>query len=90
MYIADRKNQLKRKYGLTLEKVDKMYQEQKGCCAICGNHYDKLVVDHNHDTGKVRDLLCNICNLGLGKFKDNKNILLLAVKYLEKHEEKKQ
>ena len=54
--------QLLKKYGLTLRQYDDMFEEQHGCCVICGRHQSefkqKLAVDHNHTTGKVRALLC--------------------------------
>ena len=58
------------KYGITEEDYNKMFAEQKGCCAICGKHQSEfkrtLNVDHNHITGNVRGLLCRTCNMALG------------------------
>lgn len=83
------KSRLKRKYGLTLDDYKNILAEQKECCSICkvnqSNFNKKLAVDHCHKTGKVRGLLCQFCNQGLGNFKDNKQLLDLAIKYLEKH-----
>lgn len=83
-YVS-RKTALK-KYGITPEDYDEMYSKQEGKCAICKSHQlslkKKLCVDHCHKTGKVRGLLCNNCNLGLGSFKDDKIILETAIKYL--------
>src|ERR1700693_631716 len=80
-------------YGITLEEYDSIFKDQKGCCAICGIYYSKLkkklCVDHNHLTGKVRGLLCNACNQGIGYLQENNTTLLSALKYLEKHEFKK-
>lgn len=58
---------LKRAYGITLEDYKNMLKAQNGCCAICGKTglERKLVVDHNHTTGKIRGLLCDKCNIGL-------------------------
>lgn len=60
-----------------------MLEAQGGCCAICkapkGN---KLCVDHDHRTGKVRGLLCSNCNAGLGMFKDSEDLLQSAKGYL--------
>ena len=85
-YEQDRGNYLKRKYGITSEEYDTMYSEQEGCCAICGIHQSELkirfCVDHDHDTGQVRGLLCNNCNNGIGKLKDNYDLLLRAADYL--------
>jgi len=88
-----RKSRLKCKYDLTLEEWQQMYNEQKGCCAICGIHQDKLIrsleIDHNHVTGKVRKLLCIKCNLGLGYFGVDlleSELLEKAVKYIKETE----
>lgn len=75
-------------FNITLEDYNKMFQEQDGKCAICNKHqteFDKsLAVDHCHETGKVRGLLCRECNTGLGKFKDSTNLLEKAKNYLIK------
>ena len=85
-YEKDRGNYLKRTYGITSEDYDEMYSEQEGCCLICGIHQSELksrfCVDHDHDTGKVRGLLCNGCNNGIGKLKDNYDLLYRAADYL--------
>ena len=82
---------LKRKYGLTLESYNIMLKAQGGVCAICGEEEmvkgRTLSVDHCHKTGKVRQLLCGNCNHALGKFKDNPDLLLKAINYLERHKE---
>ena len=82
-----RKHNLKKYFGLTVQDYDDMYIEQGGRCGICGTHQSelsqKLSVDHNHDTNCIRGLLCSSCNLALGTFQDNPNILRNAVKYLE-------
>jgi hypothetical protein len=85
-----RENKLKRVYGLSNEDYDKMLQEQSGCCKICGvkNSDTKkgyLVVDHCHKTGKVRSLLCDGCNRGLGFFRDLPEVLEKAAQYLKNH-----
>lgn len=74
-----------KKYGLTKEDYKKLWQTQKGCCKICEESFNEFVrphVDHSHSTGKVRSLLCGACNKGLGHFKDNPDLLLLACDYL--------
>jgi len=78
---------LKYCYGLTLEDYNRIHDTQNGCCAICGKHETKLnkrlVVDHCHKTGKVRGLLCEKCNHGLGRFEDNLTIIENAITYLK-------
>jgi len=77
-----------KKYGLTPEDVYNLLEKQSCCCEICGlpiYAFDKgLCVDHNHETGEVRGLLCSNCNSGLGMFKDNINIMENAIEYLER------
>ncbi len=82
-----RNNDLKRNYGITLDEHTKMYEEQEGLCAICGNEgngkWKKLCVDHCHSTGKVRKLLCHHCNTALGLVGDNISTLQAMVEYLK-------
>jgi hypothetical protein len=76
---------LQRKYGITAEDYNYMLEQQQGGCAICfqGNPSGRrLAVDHNHDTGEVRGLLCGSCNVGLGNFGDNVDNLEAAIDYL--------
>ncbi len=85
----ERNLRLIRTYGITQEYYLGMYEEQQGCCDICKEPFiihSKVHIDHNHATGKVRSLLCANCNLGIGNLKENKEILLNAIKYLEKHQ----
>ena len=84
-YTASRQRgwYLKRKYGITLEDYEEMVEAQLGVCAICaGPPLNKgrgdvamFDVDHNHDTGEVRALLCAMCNRGLGQFVDDPELL---------------
>ena len=81
-------NKIKRVYGLSKEQYLEMLKLQNDCCAICLCNketlpYQTLVVDHCHNTGKVRGLLCNHCNTAVGLFKDNKDFLKKAIQYLE-------
>lgn len=80
--------ELNRAHGIILEEYDEMLLEQNGCCAICGIHYTslkkRLGVDHDHNSGIIRGLLCNKCNIGLGMFKDNIESLMNAIKYLNR------
>lgn len=74
------------KYGITLDDYNRMLAEQGGGCAICGSETNKngkaLFVDHCHDTGRVRGILCYKCNTGLGSFKDDAGLLEKAFRYL--------
>src|SRR5574337_857434 len=71
---------LKAKFGITNDDYDRMLEEQDFVCAICGEPSDKTYhVDHCHTSGKVRGLLCNTCNRGLGYFKDNTSFLTNAI-----------
>lgn len=83
-----RRASLKLKYGITQDEYNKLFEEQNGCCAICGKHQSEfkkaLHIDHNHKTGKVRGLLCFNCNMGIGRLQDSKELLLKAVDYLER------
>jgi hypothetical protein len=85
-----RNNDLKRNYGITLQEHQEMYKNQNGVCAICKGEGDgkwkKLCVDHDHNTGKVRQLLCRNCNMVLGQVGDNPNLLEEMIKYLQKHQ----
>lgn len=77
-----------KKYGITLEEYDALLAKQGGVCAICKcspdvQHHKVLAVDHCHDSKKVRGLLCDRCNLGIGGLKDNPELLQAAITYLE-------
>ena len=79
--------QLKRDFGISLDEYKQILEKQKGVCAICRgrnkcNENISLAVDHNHITGKIRGLLCLKCNLGIGAFKDNIDLLEKAYSYL--------
>jgi hypothetical protein len=78
---------LNRRYGLTTEQYDTMWAEQCGCCAICDQPTPKLVVDHNHKTGRIRQLLCPACNRAIGSLQESPSILRSAAAYLEFHQE---
>lgn len=75
---------LKRIYGITLEEYNRQLKRQRGLCAICQgtNNGKTLHVDHDHKTKRMRGLLCRLCNLGLGDFKDNVELLRKAMWYL--------
>ena len=80
------------KYGVTQETYSKLLEAQQGRCAICGGSPSNtrnncLHVDHDHETGAIRGLLCNNCNLMLGHARDKAENLRLAADYLDKHKE---
>lgn len=91
--LSYRESDLKRKFGIGLLEYGHLLVKQNGKCAICEsanggtrNGEDKaLAVDHDHKTGKVRGLLCEACNTGIGKLKDDPKILRKAADYLDKH-----
>ena len=89
--LTERDRDLKKKYGITLYTYTTMLESQGGVCDICGKSVIEngkaLAVDHNHNTGAVRGLLCNTCNSGIGLLQDNTEILQLAINYLNKHKE---
>jgi nitrate/TMAO reductase-like tetraheme cytochrome c subunit len=88
--LNTKKTVLKKRYGLSYEKYQEMIKNQNNQCAICHKHQSELkqilCIDHDHNTNKVRELLCNKCNVALAAFEnfDNKPFL----EYLKKHKEK--
>lgn len=90
-----RNGDLSRQYGLSIDAYISMKNGQQGCCKIClkpetqlrkdGTQKD-LSVDHCHKSGKVRGLLCNMCNRALGYFKENSDNLIRAASYLKDNE----
>jgi hypothetical protein len=89
LYLKNRKDStrkwyLKTTYGITPEDYQALYDKNNGKCYICletKEYY--LHVDHNHNTGKIRGLLCNTCNRGIGLLKDNAEIISRAARYME-------
>jgi hypothetical protein len=88
------KNQdLKRTFGITLQRYTEILTEQKGVCAICQQpetairlgKLKMLCVDHNHTTEAVRGLLCHECNIGIGKLQDRADLCRAAADYLDRH-----
>ena len=84
-----KKTHLKRYYNLSIEDYKEKLKEQNHKCAICGvdeaDLSKALHVDHDHNTKEVRGLLCISCNVGLGHFKDDSNLLLEPINYLIKY-----
>lgn len=84
----DFRNNLRVHFGLTVEQYTAMVEAQNGVCAICGkpeSHPRKknLAVDHCHTTGKIRGLLCNSCNTGIGLLKEDERLFLRTIEYLK-------
>ena len=85
------------KYGLSVEQYEQLLATQSGCCAICcrpetafackkySTKPRRLSIDHNHETGKVRGLLCSKCNGAIGMLYENDITLHNARAYLEQH-----
>ena len=96
--IKKRDENLKRVYGIGIEEYNTLLEKQNNCCAICestdpkgrksgrGGGVDVFYVDHDHKTGNVRGLLCNICNRTMGYVGENSNVLEEMIKYLQKHQ----
>lgn len=90
---ANRAHHLRHTFGIDIADYERMFKEQNGLCACCNQPETAflkgkllaLAVDHDHATGYVRSLLCRGCNVGLGSFRDSPELLLVAAKYLEKH-----
>ena len=88
-----RNKQLLWTFGITLEEYQRMEAGQGGTCAVCRRPETEihpqsgkprnLAVDHNHDTGAIRGLLCNACNRGIGLLNDDPNLLEAAAQYLK-------
>ena len=78
-----RNQKLRESYGISLNQYNDMVKIQNGKCAICRCN-ERLVVDHNHDSGQVRELLCHGCNSGIGFFKENVDNLLKSIEYIKR------
>jgi hypothetical protein len=81
-----RETHVKRKYGMTIEQYNEMFEAQNGLCAICGYKFGQkngdCYVDHCHSTKIVRGLLCQQCNSAIGHAKDDPGVLLKAARYV--------
>lgn len=77
---------LDKKYGMTPEDWDRLHDEQLGRCPICLRtlaEVGSIHIDHDHTTGKIRGLLCNCCNMGIGQLQDSPDVIRRALQYLE-------
>jgi hypothetical protein len=89
--VVSRAATLQRKYGITVQEYDAMLADQGGRCAICGRTDSGsaatkyLAVDHCHSTGKVRGILCDPCNRGIGLLQDAVETVEAAAKYLRRN-----
>lgn len=73
---------LKNCHSITVKTYERLSRDQNNACWICFKEDITLVVDHNHTTGKIRGLLCDNCNLGIGNLKSSPAIMLRAIKYI--------
>jgi len=79
-----------KRYGITQDDYSYLLKKQNGVCAICGkvpsrkSRRKRLSVDHNHKTKDIRGLLCNLCNMWLGRIEDNPEAVLRAFAYLRR------
>jgi hypothetical protein len=77
---------LKRLYGISKEGYEEILRRQRGKCAICKKAYARrLQVDHDHETGKVRGLICYRCNTALGWYEKTKPMAEKFESYLRRH-----
>lgn len=77
----ERNRKLVKAYGITIEDYNALLAKQGGQCAIC-KQFRKLVVDHCHDQQKVRGLLCDACNTGIGLLREDPELFARALEYL--------
>ena len=90
VHLSGLRTKAKLKYGLTLDEIHRILSLQNGVCAICqrsinfdaADKRDKPHVDHDHETGMVRGLLCLTCNTGLGMLGDSVELLSAAKAYI--------
>jgi len=91
--ILERERWLRSRFDMSMDTYNGMLEAQGGVCAICrkpethkrNGKLKALAVDHHHGTGKIRGLLCCDCNTGIGKLKENPDILTSAIEYLRKN-----
>ena len=74
-----------KRYGLKLDDWDRIFERQRGACAACGELGKKLQIDHDHETGRVRALLCAGCNTAIAHVGESTERLRLLIRYLQRH-----
>lgn len=100
-----RRQYLLRRYGVTLEHLEELLLQQQGCCAICGRHWtactpacksryetmflNYLCVDHDHESGRVRSLLCNACNTAIGLLEEDLARFEAAADYVRRAQQRR-
>ena len=87
--IRTRSNDLRRNYGITIEDYDRMLEDQGGTCMLCpatpeSQRHGRLHVDHSHETGEVRGLLCHNCNTALGLLNEDVGRMAAMIAYITK------
>lgn len=90
-YEKNKDRKLKKAFGIGYQEYLNMLSAQQGSCGICGTKDSgarSFHVDHCHDTGKIRGLLCGNCNSGIGSLRDDIGLLKRAIEYLENSKEK--
>jgi len=86
-----------RRFGINRQEYAEMFHAHNGACAICSQpetatrngRIKALAVDHDHESGEIRGLLCSDCNTGIGKLKEDRDIMVSAIRYLDKHKKAK-
>ena len=91
-YEKDKDFKLKKAYGISFQEYKEMLHAQEGRCAICGTtdtgKRKAFAVDHCHDCGEVRGLLCGSCNTAIGLLKEDLDVMQRAMDYVKYHQEK--
>ncbi len=82
------KHHIKAAYGMTPEDYYAMFDKQKGSCGICKKEVNgkRMCIDHDHVTGKIRELICDRCNKAIGLCEDNRELLRRMISYIGRHE----
>lgn len=93
--LEEKRKRMIGRYGLSPEEFNYLWHKQEGMCWICfcemvipsdnSRPKNRVCIDHCHETGKIRGLLCANCNTGLGMFRDSNNTLKRAIEYLEEY-----